>query len=1504
MPNGTYSGSYYRIYLGSSFTNVTIEASVEFSGLAVDAVRGGSANAYTVTNYGSIIGQTFGIFFTDGGAVINKAGAYIDGVDLQGASGTIVNSGTIKGEVAAAYIVNELGGILDTSIYGYRGITVTNAGTINAGSGIGIRIAAPITPFDGTGLIINHTGGLIEGATGINVVNTTIIDYGTIKGSTEAVYLGADSELVVEVGAKLVGKVVSGGDAALEFGGVTGPGSFSGLGSGKISGSVAATLSGVDTYLIGADASWTITGANTVVSGSTLEIEGGGTLTDTGTITIDGGGVIIDDGSLSGSGSIEFVGNGGRFVLAGTAELGITLEGFAVSDQIDLSGIAFTAGDTATYTGGEFRFYNAADQLLATVHVQGELAGDHLLVVNDGAGDAEIIAVANGTYEGTYSHLTILHAGSPVTLTTSALVDATSGNAVNSGTSSAYTLINEGTVETTATSGIGIDLKDGGSVTNNLGGTIYGVYGGVAIYGGGGTVVNDGSIGGGTGGSPFDLHAGVAFFGGPGTLINTGTIEGDGQAAVYMKDGGVVTNTGSGAVIASIEFKKVPGSVVNDATIVGGVLLGYGGDVVNAVGATIGGTVTVGDYFNEPWIIGTIVNYGTIGAASFTSSGDLLVVEAGSSINGLATGGGGTFELGAGGGAGSLTGIGSGTLSGSAPAKVYGFSVYEIGSGADWTLTGSNTIAAGKTLDIASGGSLVNSGSILVAGGEIIDDGSLSGSGTIIIGPHGVVDFAAVPSSGTVVFSGQDGDLQLASLTGLGIAIEDFGPGDTIDLTGIAFAAGDTATYANGLLELFNSSHVLLAELNMTGVLAGEGFAIERDGSGGTKILANLNGTYSGSYTNFLLTATEVDVTFTSAATVTAATGNAITGGTLNAYTVVNSGHISATATHGIGIALQDGGSVSNQGGVIYGGEYGVDITGTAGAVTNTGTITGKTSYGVDLLYGGSVTNAVHGTISGGRGGVAFWNGIGTLINGGRITGASAIGDGVYFREGGYLENKKGGLIKNVGDGVVISPNGSVTNFGSIISTKDDGVVLRGSGTVLNAKGAVIEGAAAGVVADLVINYGTIESSTGYSVGFGDGTLVIEAGSELIGKASGDDGTLELGGGAGSGSIAGIGSGTLSGSTSGTFSGISVYAVGSGADWTLTGSNTIASFETLALLAGGTLVNDGTILMAGGTLDDLGVLTGPGTIEIGNRDTLTLAGAPNSGTIEFLGIGELQLADLNGLGVTIDGIGLGDTIALPGITFAVGDSVSYSGGEIEIFNAGHTLIAEFNANILPGDVVSLQKSAGGYLELVAHGSGTYTGTYSTLRFSASVPVVTIASGAEITGYGAIPAIYAGGDADYTLINYGSIVGNHNFGAGVDFNDGGVVENKAGGVITGATGVVIGGAAGTVFNAGTIDSNSTTIGSAISLTDGGTIDNLKGGLIEGGFVGIEISGAAGTVENAGTIEQGIEIVSGAVSVENSGIITGGVNLQADGNVLNAAGGYIQGSVGVWFERSAG
>jgi len=122
----------------------------------------------------------------------------------------------------------------------------------------------------------------------------------------------------------------------------------------------------------------------------------------------------------------------------------------------------------------------------------------------------------------------------------------------------------------------------------------------------------------------------------------------------------------------------------------------------------------------------TLTNFGTItgvgAAVSFSSSADVLQVEAGCLFEGAVLGAGGTLDLAS--GSGRISGLGGGdvTVSGGTAETTFAhFATLDIADGARFTLAGTGTIGAGG---IAS---LVDDGTLVVAH-------ALAGTGTLAVG--------------------------------------------------------------------------------------------------------------------------------------------------------------------------------------------------------------------------------------------------------------------------------------------------------------------------------------------------------------------------------------------------------------------------------------------------------------------------------------------------------------------------------------------------------------------------------------------------------------------------------------------------------------------------------------------------------------------------------------------------------------------------------------------------
>jgi autotransporter-associated beta strand protein len=144
----------------------------------------------------------------------------------------------------------------------------------------------------------------------------------------------------------------------------------------------------------------------------------------------------------------------------------------------------------------------------------------------------------------------------------------------------------------------------------------------------------------------------------------------------------------------------------------------------------------------------------------------------------------------------------------------------------------------------------------------------------------------------------------------------------------------------------------------------------------------------------------------------------------------------------------------------------------------------------------------------------------------------------------------------------------------------------------------------------------------------------------------------------------------------------------------------------------------------------------------------------------------------------------------------------------------------------------------------------------------------------------------GGDTSATVVNYGRITGDYDGsgngdGDGVDLDGGGFVENygviealgfagvKPNGRGSGSDGVTIGGAGGTVINhaGATIFS----VLNAVPMAAGTVVND---GMIDGGILGVGLVEGAGKLINRGTISSGVDAVITADfddEVTNSGLI---------------------------------
>jgi hypothetical protein len=403
-------------------------------------------------------------------------------------------------------------------------------------------------------------------------------------------------------------------------------------------------------------------------------------------------------------------------------------------------------------------------------------------------------------------------------------------------------------------------------------------------------------------------------------------------------------------------------------------------------------------------------------------------------------------------------------------------------------------------------------------------------------------------------------------------------------------------------------------------------------------------------------------------------TGGTIGGATALAAggptTVVNAGSVLGGSNYGLQLA--GGGTVTNQLGGYITGREAIQISDTAGSVANYGRIIGDGSYGVQLANGGAVTNHANSTISGYHG-VRISSG-GGVVNGGEIYGTAPLGFGVLLVNGGSVTNSAGGTITGSRGVGVLNEPGTVVNAGSIGGTL--GVYLKAGGSVTNQSGGTIIGTEdavkflSGYTSRLVIDPQAVFNGTVYGGNLPGGTAVS---------------TLELASATGIGMLSGLGS---------EYVGFTQTTIDSGAQWVLTGANTLA--------AGYSLTNAGNLTVSGGTLYDAGGVTNSGVIVL-DAGTMTVGDLLGSGVVTIAASGTLEVtgsiastetivfggdraylhldSPANAAG-SVTGLGHGNAIDLKGIDPA---SVSYAGGELS-FTGGSFPLA--STGEVPGAVAS------------------------------------------------------------------------------------------------------------------------------------------------------------------------------------------------------------------------
>ncbi len=1362
-------------------------AAVSFASAGTPVVNTGFISASSGT----------GVSLGAGGSVTNQSGGTISGysgIDVQGGVATVTNGGIIAGADvggnavgvylgAGGSVFNQAGGTISVYRYGVEIMgapgTVSNQGYIHALPRAFGRDGVYLT--DGGVVINGAAGGTVSAAyihgysVGVNFGPGgagTLTNYGTVSGLPGNPAVVVTTGLVINgpsgaTGAQIRGDygiLISGAGTVVNYATISGGGSQGDTtaytavrlgGAGDISNLGSQSL--ISGYVgIYAEQNNTITNAGTIASNAGAS----------GNAVIFGGGanrLIIDPGAAF-IGTVN--GSAATVVLAGGPTILGTANGVGTTTLELASG---ASAGTLNGLGGQYvGFAGITVDAGANWYLDGSnTLGSGVTLTDSGTLTVSGTLLNDGVITGASQGI-VLGAGGLLTNQSDGLISSDDAGVGVAG-SGAGTLVNYGSIS--ASYGSGVSFGAGGSVTNQSGGVINAQLGGVSIHNGAGTVVNAGSI--------------YATFG----------------FGVYLSDGGTVTNQSGGVINAQrgVNIDNGTGTVVNAGSIAGqyvGVYLISGGTVTNLAGGSISG--------------------GNVAVLFGAGYANRLVIQPGATFSGLVDGGNlpgdffvSTLEFGSAASAGTFSGLGS---------QYVNFGQVTIDSGAQWTLSGSDTLAAGATLSNAG----TITGSVLnLAGAALTNQSGGLISGTYVDGVYGsgadsVVNFGSIDGgTGPAIYLKDAGSVTNqagAQITGY-YGVKLLGIGATVTNYGsIAGTASGITSY---------------------GVYLRDGGILTNGQSGTGTSTATIQG-YEG-------------VVFRSVDT-TRATG-----------TLANYGTILGTGTQGSGVLLSDGGTLVNgQSGataaLIQGRQYGVVNSGNgSGSVANyasiiaTGTQFGD--YGIAIQGSGSVTNLGANALIEGYGGVVVGQD-GTVTNAGTIaSNQGSRGTAVHFDGGnarliddpgavftGSIYGGSGGtatfeLASGSSAGVVTGFGNSITNFATLVFDAGSQWTVEDSAGGLG--GLTIQGFAEGDTID-------VAGFTATSATFSSNELVLSDGI-------GDFETLDI---QGTFSTSNFNIQTVDGSTEVSLqeapsivAGGSVTFSGGGSPITLDGSLTVTDEASPVLVSATIAIDSGFVVGDVLSFSDTDSITGSydsttGTLVLTGTDTVadyqaaldsitysfapvngdpTDAGNATSRSVTFQVNDGTSFSDPATSTVIVQEspvLTYGTTIDETGIAAA---SETVADGTLTLFDADNNVVGTLavGTTLSTPDFLLSSDGSGGTDVTVSTVFGTYSSSLTLLTNPTSIAVtgnISDSSGVAVYGpggtnwaltnsgtiietalYGSAVLLAAPGTGG-TLVNAGFI--SESNGRGVVLDTGGYVTNQSGGVINAGRGVLIEDGAGT------------------------------------------------------------------------------------------------------------
>ncbi|APG31136.1 Hemagglutinin-related protein [Granulibacter bethesdensis CGDNIH4] len=1561
-----------------------------------------SGNGGFVTNSASGLIQSsnnWAVQINNGNNTVNNAGKITgsgDGVHLGGNNATtltnnntLINTGTIQGGG-----VGSNGAALD----GY-GNTATNSGLISGGNAI--TMGAGGINNSGTITATNPNGGLGVSIQDVNVTNS-LVNTGAISSVGTGVLLGAGSVQNNGTSASISGanygilftgtSIVTGSVTTVVTGTVTNSGTIL-SGNNAISAAGAVAVSNLSTGLISSAGSFGIQSAlsATVNNSGTIQANNyaisaagslivtnqvGGTISGSSRAIFGSAGANIYNAGLINGGGISLSSGGGTFTNIASATVQATLVGADFAVKFDGAG---------NYVRNDGTILGLSDAVNLGSTLVASAVGNNTLI-NTGLLQTQ----------GTYTSGAFLHG------TGNYISNAASGTVIGGGWGlgmDSGTIDNAGLVTVALTStGKGLAVFGTNGAVNNTG-TVTSKS--TAVVMGGGTLNNTASaavISGNSYGVQF-ISASAS-----GVVVNSGTIQG-GVFGISVAGNAIVTNQASGYISGGSTgiVSSLPGTVVNSGTIIGSsgtaiVMQGTGANLVQlGVSSQITGNVTANTAGTNTLELlsgastGVISGIGTqyIGfqsvtidsGANWAINGTNTIAQSASLINSGSISVASNLTI-----AGSMSNVSTAKLAGNV-ALVSNGTITNAGTingqinggGTNAVLLNTGTVLQTGTIAVSlgSGGTVTNSGLISNAGGTAV---YLGGTGTNILNLNNSVGIVgSVIAAGGLnrlnMFGGQAGNLP--TISGIGSTIVGFNQitaasnanwnltgsnsiGSTVTFAANAATLTNTGTFTGKINLGFSSTLSNVGTLNpdSTGTVVSMGVSSNRlilvptaVLSGTVNAQGTLNylelasgsttGTISGIGTQYVGINTQIDQ---NANWVMSGTNSFVPGLTLNVMgtlinrstlvstgSIINSGFIvNSSAIYG-GISFVGSGAITNALSSAIINSNGAAISGQASSVTNEGTLFGHRSgtvagYGISFQAGGTIINS--GPVSGDDSGIMINGAAGTITNIGAITGVTSYGIGLL--NGGYVSNASGVVIS--GGLIGIYATGAAATIvndanASIAGTSGSGVAinLQAGGTITNA--------------------GSIGGAGGTAVifgGSGQNLLQLFAGAQFTGLVMGGttaQNTLSLLSSSNAGVISGIGT---------SYTNFQNITVGSGASWSLSGSNSIAANYTVTnsglLTNAGVFNNSGTInnttvgtLSGGVTLSNNGLLINSGSVigtivgsgsnnTITNYGTVTPAGA-TAIAMGGAGINLLQLgvrSQINGV-ATVNSSGTNTLELFSGASAGTINGSNFVGFQTGSIDAGAVWTISGNGNftsLVNNGALTNQGSlsaAQGIILNTSTASLTNANTATISNAASNLYAITASgNGGVINNSGTIQALGIGAVGAITLLSSGTIT--NNASAQITSNGTGFVVNIGGtnnyvqnaGLIKGGSDAVNLGGNSTLINAGTLQTTGTATSGAFLHDSGNSISNT--GLVLGGGFGLGMDG--GTINNAGTIIASNStfgrgatfflanasnqlINTGAISSASTAVIMGAGTIQNTGTSARISGA----AYGVLFISSA-